>query len=239
MAETFTPSTAETIQYDVRDVTSIIVNSFRFSRGSGNLQDSLLTFIGARRRDHFKDMSVLEASKPDLETAVHAIYTNPKLHPAPNPNDPRKFGHEDTVKAVSVEVNRYLSRLKGGVKFGPLGRTDTQNLCGQLIDTENTWIGRNSNWVRPPKRLPIRPFSSNLITHGFLEKSTGRDEFDEIFQFIGDLVLREPEEKWCPPWRQGNRQVSRLISGHVKYNPDDNERLAGVLADTPFENVLD
>ena len=125
--------------------------------------------------------------------------------------------------------------LDGYNHAGALG-----NLCTRIVSVDSEWM---------PHTLPnihtLKPWRSNLVTHGFLGLPTGRPEYDALFNTVARTIAEEPESAW---WREedtilvasegGVRELTYVLSQHRQQWPEDREALDAFLAGTRLEAAV-
>lgn len=218
------PRGPEIVPYTPHDITRIIVNSFRFSRGSHGLQVSMLHVIASGNHARFTDEAFEAATVPTLE-AVHRIYTNPKLHlPTESPD------------LNENAVTQYLRLLKDDTYWLPPKNKDLEDLCVEAIKSDLEWVpGYNPDRSRPPRSS----YMSNVLKHALIGRSTGQPEFDHVFSVIGSRLTdtaREDKETRLNFHRKD--KFPRIAQAHVKEHPNDRELLRAHPAMPPFEPRL-
>lgn len=220
--------------YSPADAASLVVFSFRLSRGRQLLQRSLLGWIGTEYAHRFKEGLLDEALEPAQET-VYSIYTNPELHKQIGQDPSKESLRHETDGVVSGAFDMLRNPIEGREHDGWLG-----NLCTRVISVDGEWM---------PHTLPniqtLKPWRSNLVIYGFLGRPTGRPEYDALFGTVARAVMDEPAPAW---WREndainpssegGVRALTYVFSQHRQEWPDDCEALDRALADTRLEAAL-
>src|SRR6185312_6786710 len=149
----------------------------RFSRGNAVCQDAILGYIATS----FGSCFVLETFPDAVSQAQRKVLsTYNRLHISKNASE----------SLVRSEAEDYTEMLKGFVFYPDKKMRASllaEGITSQLIDSDYKWLPRTRHAEEKPP-LP-RPYNSNLVTYGFLDKSTGRPEFRAIFDFATRSIL--------------------------------------------------
>jgi len=229
-----------TALYEVKDVVSLLVNSFRFSRGYASAQYAILEFIGHTFGDRFGDAAILDEALLPSQEAASAIYTNRGLHPHREDGASEK-SEADVREQVDDEVKSFMFALASYVDDhgrGDLDGSADDELCNGLISADYNWVPENRN-LSSLSLAPVRPYSSNLVANGFLERSVGRPEFDTMFQRASQLLLQGFEEiEWDVGSLRSMERVQSIVNAHLLVQPEDATPLGDALAETNLGTIV-
>jgi len=226
----------ETQMYSSKDVASIIVNSFRFSRGSDFTQHRLLSAIVIANRGRLSG-ELIDASIDEAVSATNAIYMNQRVHLVPENRNHSRTDAEQLLYTQGV-VEGYTDAMKTILKDKLTTDTDWDDLSGYLIIADRKWIPEvREAAVKSGLQPAARPYRSNIITHGFLSRSTGLAEYDMIFGAVADRITKMEES---PPQIYSMLEteatgLKQIALAHIHYNPADTEPVEAILETGIFD----
>jgi hypothetical protein len=200
-----------TAPLEAHDIGSIVVNSFRFSRGNALCQEALLGFIATNFKSQFNPDTFQEALRQSQNKVWKAFSQHHGVRPATG---------ESTVRS---EAEKFTELLYDRSQAQPTA----SKVTSELIYSDYMWLPRIRH-VEGKQPLP-QPYHSNIATYGFLGKNIGRPEFRAIFNFAADAILAEL------PSPADMRQITEVIATHYQAQNTDRKALQERLAGTVLE----
>lgn len=232
-----TPESPVIIPYETRDYISIIVNSFRFSRGNPMAQYSMLHFISEEYSDRMDDLAITQ-SQDAINEATWSVYTNNHVrHKANgqtiNPMDRQRIDDE------AAKFIEFLLGEGGMATESQQARMTKGMLAGQLIRADLSWSHKRNHKLLPKK------FMSNFIRYGVIGVSTGREEFDYIFDIATDVLKASTDlqrtgiigdDEYQAKYDLENLQI--LVGNHLAVNPKDKLAIEVAIEGTNLEGLI-
>jgi hypothetical protein len=202
--------------YGPHKIKNIVVNSFRYSRGSSPAQYSILRFIGTNFAERFNPDAFSEAHQLSLNP-IYYLYTNSKHHMQGGAAE-----NEDSTKAmIAGESRSYHSALRRYAQTETYTEKDLDTLCSLLVGTD--WHQMPHIRARGNRGDTGKPYFSNIVKRGFLHNPLGIEEFDVMYQAVASRisVLADPshESAEFPPLRA--KDLVEVIHAHHQHNPLD------------------
>lgn len=203
----------------------LLVNSFRLSRGNASLQNDLLRFLAITYGSQI-DRSILPAVIARANAQALAYYTNSALHP-------EKRSTSNPKTDVMVEVSDAAKGLVHALdNRQPL---DRGLLYISIISTDYDW--RPEVRKNRTRYQPVKPYSSNLVSYGFLGKTTGVREFDPIFQLAADFLVAGKFRTAAEYTFFRTDSIQEIIDDHLANFNADRDQLKAKLAGTALGHL--
>jgi hypothetical protein len=236
--------------YQTKDVVSLLVNSFRFSRGNAQLQNAFLSFIGEHYKERFgEDGSIFENALEPAQDAINHIYVRTHIPT----EEQRKFSPAQTAigkeavkqwrDTTDKEAKKFMSNFQRLVEEGSAASYyKSQNSVAMcLVSTDWQWLQRAQEGTGSHHSHDSEGsghvFSSNLVVYGLLGRPTGRQEFDSAFETATQLILNEPDRLWFEAPDDGASQIRDIIGGHLTTHPEDEQAIVNTTAGTHLETL--
>lgn len=194
--------------YDTDKVTNLIVNSFRFSRGSSTLHSAILLHLADSFGDRLTDENISE-SIPGVVRAAERYTSNPHLHV--------KL-HKEVIEEEVAERAKYLTEAVGHNLV-----SNRDELLGLILEAD---IVKMPGYDNIDSISEGRPYKSNFVTYGLLGRSTRSEEYDSMFKSVADTYRKHQAGYNVYIWPDNAlTHVPKIIDTHLQAHPED----AGVL----------
>ncbi len=210
----------------VRDVAGFLVGSFRFSRGTSELQESIFSFVAQEFGGNFNEDDIWKAV-PRVVEAAHQYARQRNIHPSLDLS-PETEG-DVSIEPVQHEV---IARAQDFIKYLNMEdeneHVDPQGLLNDVLNADENMIPHfkdHPNWLSPYRRAG---YKSNLIHFGLMGRQTGRPEFNAFFASATQALWAEvygSDGYWAG---QARAVVTLLAGAHLSYNPGDAIEVAAV-----------
>jgi hypothetical protein len=183
--------------YDTGKVTNLIVNSFRFSRGSSTLHNAILLYLADSFGERFTADNISDAV-PSVIRAAERYTSNPHMH-VQLPRD-----------VIEAEVARRTNYLSDAVKYN--FSCSPEALLESVLEADIVKIPGYDN---------IQSIS-NFVTYALLGRSTRSEEYDSLFKLVADTYMMYPggtDANLSPD--NALSFVPQIIDTHLQAHPND------------------
>ncbi len=198
----------EVVEDQARLIKSVVLGSFRFSRGVYFAQNTILDFAASRLHGALSAAAFKAAAEPTAK-AAKAIYSS-RQHPKIKnfETDPNKV------------AKKFLVAFRQRVLADERPDVDMRALFLNLLTADAKYLPRR----RGPQ--DIAGYRSNIVSFGFLDGRTDVGVFNDMFSEVGEAlpqtILQARSDSMvrvgmADPWDE----FKEVVQVHTAANPDD------------------
>jgi hypothetical protein len=218
-------------RHDVRKIKSILINSYRFSRGSLLAQHHFLQYIGEHFDFAFSNASYEAAFEPTFEVAS-SITRNHKEHPR-IPKNPVMSADE-----VRDKYRRELKDVFDVLRTSSQTDPDPQHsleVARFMLSVDYKWAPNSSH----ESHLAVRPYTSNLYWHGVAQNNTGHPMYDQLYRESAETLVPNFFESMQGDYMQSvyTRMLSTISADHIRTHPESFGQVNAYLGRLAIEPV--